>query len=242
MYRGDILTERCPSGVLGFDEISKGGFVRNSVNALLGGPGAGKTIFLLQFLYKGATEYNENGLYVSFEPDVVELFKDARAMGWDFQKMDAENRVKFMRISPLTDPEELKRELANAVTKFQIKRICFDPITLYGVSESNEAKIREMIYDIMSLLKRFNVTTLLASETATSSTEEVGVASADVKSQYVKFLVDGVVELFSSGLGGISDRAVRISKMRRTNHERGPIPMQIGDDGIMILPSKRGLL
>lgn len=241
MYRGDILTERCPSGVVGFDDISKGGLVRNSVNAILGGPGAGKTIFLLQFLYKGATEYNENGMYVSFEPDVVELFKDARTFGWDFQKLDAEGKVKFMRVSPQTDPEDLKKELTEAVSKFQIKRICFDPITLYGASEDNEARIREMIYDITSLLKRMNVTTFLASETATSSTEEVGVASADVKSQYVKFLVDGIVELFSSGLGGVSDRAVRISKMRRTNHERGPVPMEITDEGIKILSRRKGV-
>lgn len=241
MYRGDILTERCPSGVPGFDEISNGGFVRNSVNSVLGGPGAGKTIFLLQFLHTGATKYDENGLFISFEPDVLELYKDARAFGWDFQKLDAENKVKFMKVSPQTSMDDLKKELTRVVAKFQIKRVCFDPITLFGASETNEARIREMIYDVTSMLKRFNVTTLLSNETASSSTEEVGVASSDVRSQYVKFLADGLVDLFSSGLGGVSDRAVRISKMRRTKHERGPVPMEITDDGMKILSSKKGM-
>ena len=239
MYRGDVLTERCPSGIPGFDEISNGGFIRNSINSVLGGPGAGKTIFLLQFLHNGVTEHDENGLFISFEPDVIELFKDARAFGWDFQKLDANGRCKFMRISPQTSIEELKGELTKVVSKYRIKRVCFDPISLFAAAENNEAIIRQLIYDMTSLLKRLNITTLLASETASGSTEEVGVASSDVKAQYVKFLVDGLVDLYSSGLGGVSDRAIRIEKMRRTNHQRGPVPMQITNDGIKIL-SKKG--
>ena len=226
----------------GFDEISNGGFIRNSVNTILGGPGAGKTIFLLQFLYNGVIQHGENGLFISFEPDVLELFKDGRSFGWDFQSLDSKGQVKFMRISPQTSVEELKEELTKVVSKFRIRRVCFDPISLFGATETNEAKIRQMIFDVTSLLKRFNVTTLLANETASGDTEEVGVGATDVKSQYTKFLADGLVDLYSSGLGGVSDRAVRIAKMRRTNHKRGPIPMQITSEGIKILIKKKGKL
>lgn len=238
MYRGEFLVERCKSGVPGFDELCSGGFVRNSVNALLGGPGAGKTIFLLEFLYNGATVYGENGIYLSFEPDVVELFKDGMIFGWDFQKLDQEGKCKFLRISPQTEVSELKKDLTKAIAQFDIKRICIDPISLFGATEKNQNKLRELIFDLTSLLKRLGVTVVVADETASGDTEEVGLAGSDVKTQHLKFLVDGLVDLYSSGLGGVSDRAVRIAKMRRTAHSRGPIPMVINDKGMFVLSKK----
>lgn len=236
----DALIDRCPSGVPGFDSLCQGGFVRNSVNTLLGGPGAGKTIFLLQFLYAGATEFNENGLYISFEPDPVELYKDAFLFGWDFQKLDGQGKVKFMRVSPLTGVSELKEELTKAISKYDIKRICFDPISLFQAYEQNDAKVRMMIFDLSSLLKRLNVTVLLADEVPSQDSDSAGFMSANSKSEYTKFLADGLVNLYSSGLGGVSDRAVRIAKMRRTSHSRGPVPMSITDSGIVISKKKSG--
>jgi circadian clock protein KaiC len=213
-----------------------GGLIRNSVNAVLGGPGAGKTIFLVQFLLNGATKFNEPGLYVSFESSFEDLYKDAIAFGWDLEKLDGQDKVKFLKISPETDVVELKKELTKLVAKHKIRRVCIDPITLFALGENNLGKVREMIFDVTSMLKRFDVTVLLASETASADTEEVGFGgSTDAKSQYVKFLSDGIIDLYSSGLGGISDRAIRISKMRRTAHYRGPVPMEIGKAGIKII-------
>ncbi|MBS3091184.1 AAA family ATPase [Candidatus Pacearchaeota archaeon] len=241
MVKG-VMIDRCPTGIAGFDELCQGGLVRNSVNVLLGGPGSGKTIFLMQFLYNGVTKYNENGVYLSFEPDVIELFKDAAALGWDMEKLDAKGQCRFVRISPDSDVNEIKRDLTAAMAKYDIRRICLDPVSLFASTEANESKIRKMLYDLSSTLKRLGATVLMSDETATTDTEEVGIAGTTAKSQYIKFLVDGVIDLYSSGLGGVSDRAVRISKMRRTNHSRGPIPMSITDDGITIVKGKKGVL
>ncbi len=231
-----MLMERCQTGIPGFDGLCDGGLVRNSVNAILGGPGAGKTIFMVQFLVNGATKFNENGLYVSFEIGFEDLYKDAIAFGWDLEKMDGQDKIKFLRISPETDVTELKKELTKLVTKYKIRRVCVDPITLFGLGENNLGKVRETIFDVTSMLKRMDVTVLLASETASADTEEVGFGGGtDAKSQYVKFLSDGIVDLYSSGLGGVSDRAVRISKMRRTAHYRGPAPMEITKAGIKVV-------
>ena len=243
MNRGEFLVERCPTGISGFDDLCAGGLVRNSVSAVLGGPGAGKTIFLLQFLYNGVMQYKENGIYISFEPDVVELFKDAAVFGWDFQKLDQKDQIKIMKISPQVDIDELKKDLTKMIAKYDLRRVCIDPISFFGMTEKTEGKVREVLFDLCSTLKRLKVTVLLANETASTDSEEVGIAAADIKGQYVKFLVDAVVDIYSSGLGGVSDRAVRIAKMRRTNHVRGPVPMEISDDGISVVKkSKKGLL
>ncbi|MBI2631784.1 hypothetical protein HYW75_02165 [Candidatus Pacearchaeota archaeon] len=103
--------ERCPSGINGFDDLCEGGFVRNSVNCLIGGPGSGKTIFLLQFLHNGAMMFKESGVYISFEEDVLELYKDGQKMGWNLEDLDKSNNVKIVKISPYTTVSELKKEL-----------------------------------------------------------------------------------------------------------------------------------
>jgi len=54
--------EKCPTGIEGFDSLCNGGFIRNSSNVIVGGPGSGKTTFMLQFLYNGITKKQENGL------------------------------------------------------------------------------------------------------------------------------------------------------------------------------------
>ena len=233
-----IIDTRCPSGIPGFDNLCEGGFVRESMNCVLGGPGAGKTIFLLQFLYQGLKEYKEKGLYVSFEPDTLEIFKDANRLGWNFEKLDAKGEIKFVNISPETTVLDLKREVTNLISKYDVKRICFDPINLFTAAENNNTKIRINLVDIVNLLKRLNVTVLVSNESDGTDAGEAGIVLNDIKTQYIKFLSDGLIELYSSGLGGITDRALRIVKMRRTNHVRGPVPMQIKDNGINILSSK----
>jgi KaiC/GvpD/RAD55 family RecA-like ATPase len=229
------LKERCPTGIPGFDELCRGGFIRNSVNALFGGPGAGKTIFLLNFLYNGYTMFEENGLYISFEPDVLELFKDGETFGWNFKKLDETGKVKFIKISPYTDLTELKDELLSLISQYDAKRVCFDPISFFAAIEPDESKMREVIFDLASTLKRMNVTVLLATE---YDQGDNGTVSSAIEPQdtYIKFLVDGLVYLHTSGLGGQFDRALRISKMRRTLHVRGPIPMMISETGIKIAP------
>jgi len=51
-------------------------------------------------------------------------------------------------------------------------------------------------------------------------------------------LCDSLIILHYAGIGGESDRAIRIIKMRQTNHVRGPIPMSIGKSGISVLKTK----
>ena len=52
---------------------------------------------------------------------------------------------------------------------------------------------------------------------------------------FCKYLADGVIELYSSGLSGVGDRAIRISKMRMTKHARGPVGMELSGNGVIIL-------
>jgi len=232
MERG--VVERCPTGIEGFDRICQGGFVRNSDNVIVGGPGSGKTTFLLEFLWNGLTKFDENGLYCSFEPDIVEVMADARSFGWDFSKFAQEGRVQFLKFSPNTSINELKGELTKLVSKNNIRRICFDPVSVLALNLSEGGKIREVIFDLVSLMKRLNVTTVLADESFEG--EHSANLSGDwTKTDILRFLTDSVTTFYEGGIQGVSDRALRINKMRRTSHERGPVGMKISSKGVEVV-------
>lgn len=225
-----IVVERCATGIAGFDELCQGGFVRNSENVILGGPGSGKTTFMLQFLWNGVTKYNENGLYCSFEPDIIETLQDGMNFGWDFAKLNEMNKVKFLKFSPKTSIADLKSELTKLISRYNIRRVCFDPISVLAMNLNDEGKIRDQLFELASLMKRLRVTSLIADELVENRIEEADVSATEV----MKFLTDSVTTLYTAGVAGVSDRAVRITKMRRTKHYRGVAGMIIGDSGIDI--------
>lgn len=232
---GEVI-DRCQTGIAGFDKISQGGFVRNSDNLIIGGPGSGKSTFLLQFLWNGATQFNENGLYCSFEPDIVETLNDAMAYGWDFSKLSAEGKIKFIRFSPQTSIEELKNELTKIISKNDIKRICFDPVSVLALNLNNQGAIRQTIFELSSLMKRLKVTTVFVDE---SLEGDIGISRGGdwTKTDILRFLSDSATIFYESGIAGIGDRAIRIMKMRRTAHERKAVGMTITQKGIEVMES-----
>ncbi len=228
------VIDRCPTGIAGFDKLCQGGFVRNSDNLIVGGPGSGKSTFLLQFLWTGATRFNENGLYCSFEPDIVDTLNDAMTYGWDFSKLSEEGKIKFMRFAPQTSIEDLKDELTKMISKNEIRRICFDPISVLALSLNDKGKIRETIFELSALMKRLKVTTVFVDE---SLEGDMGTSNDGdwTKTDILRFLSDSVTIFYESGIAGVGDRAVRVAKMRRTAHERKAVGMKIGDRGIEVI-------
>lgn len=227
------VIDRCPTGIVGFDKLCDGGFVRNSDNLIVGGPGSGKSTFLLQFLWNGATKFGENGLYCSFEPDIADTLSDAMAHGWDFSKLSGEGKMSFMRFSPQTSIEELKTELTKMIAKNDVRRICFDPISVLALNLSEQGKIRQTIYALSNLMKRLKVTTVFADESLESEMNWTS-GSEWTKTDILRFLSDSVSIFYESPIAGVGDRAVRIVKMRRTAHERAAVGMKIEDGGVKV--------
>jgi len=225
--------ERCGTGIPGFDTLCEGGYIKDSLNLVVGNAGAGKTTFLLQFLYNGATKFNENGLYVTFEQDVSELKKTGKKLGMDFKKLEDDEKCFFMRFDPNLRVKDLQKDLIAFVTKNNVKRICFDPINIFAIELPKEISIRRQLYDFLSLLKKLSVCILIAGE----SDQEDGAHKISPEISFCKYLSDSITEIYASGISGSGDRAIRISKMRMTNHKRGPIGMELSDSGVKILKS-----
>jgi len=71
------LPSKLPTGLQGFDEISRGGLPRNRTSLVMGGPGTGKTVFALQTLVNAARELKQPGIFVAFEEDTGAIFANA---------------------------------------------------------------------------------------------------------------------------------------------------------------------
>ena len=98
----DKAARKAPTGIIGFDEISRGGLPRGRTTLLVGGPGSGKTIFALQFLVNGAEQQKEAGIFVAFEESPQRVIANHQSFGWDFKTLQREKLI-FIDAQPIPD-------------------------------------------------------------------------------------------------------------------------------------------
>jgi len=231
----DSLKNRVSTGIPGFDDLIGGGFLPDSVNLISGGTGTGKTIFALQFLYAGVIK-GESGLFISMEEDLSDLKDDARALGWDFDRFEQEGRITFLYVYPY-NLSDFQSQLISEITKVNAKRVVIDSTSVFGMALEDDYEVRKQLYTFASQLKRLKCTALLTSEiVGEPSLDNSGLLS---RFGVEEFVSDSVILLYYSGLGGEGDRALRIMKMRRTNHVKGIIPFKITDKGIAVLSKEK---
>ena len=225
----ESLNKRVPTGIVGLDKIINGGFIPNSVNLISGGAGTGKTVFALQFLYKGAL-LGEKGLFISMEEDLNDLKEDALTFGWDFNKLEEENKVKFIYIYPyeITNFQTL---LINEITRVNAKRVVIDSTSVLGMALDNEFEVRKQLYALASQLKRIGCTSILTSEIVDLESNRFSRFGVE------EFVADSVITMhfLRSSNEKKSQRAMRIVKMRRTHIPHDPIPIKITNQGIKVL-------
>src|SRR6185503_2722782 len=94
------LFPKTPTGISGLDEITEGGFPKGRPTLVCGSAGCGKTLMAMQFLVKGITDYNEPGVFMSFEESAKDLSQNVISLGFDLGKMVADNklRIDYVRI------------------------------------------------------------------------------------------------------------------------------------------------
>src|SRR5580698_2971090 len=121
------------TGIGGLDAIFMGGIPRTNTILMQGPAGAGKTLLGMEFIYRGITEHNENGLIVVFETSPDKLVRDAAEFGWDFAELERQNKLKIVFTTPqvleseLRSPDSLLLEIA---AEIGARRIFIDGIGL----------------------------------------------------------------------------------------------------------------
>jgi len=222
---------RVKSGIPGLDAMLGGGFLRGSVATVAGGTGSGRTIFASQFLYNGALEFGEPGLFLSFDEQKESIYSNLVSFGWDMVSLERKQKLVFIEypqneLSAFVEQESALRDL---ISTLGIKRVVIDSITPYSLLFTTPEERRLATLKLVSAVKSWKVTCLISSETVHGGIDTFPHTVSGVES-----FCDGFIHLSFRSEGGRRNRAVEIVKMRGCHHEHELRAAQIGDSGFSI--------
>jgi circadian clock protein KaiC len=234
--RHTLPLEKASTGIAGLDEISNGGFPRGRTTIVCGGPGCGKTMLAMEFLIRGAKEYDEPGVLVAFEETPQEMERNVASLGFDLRSLVNQKKLylDYVYVEPSEiqetgdyDLEGLFIRLQHAVDSVGAKRICLDTLEALFSSFSNEAVLRAELRRLFRWLKDRDLTTVITAEKGDNMLTRNGLE---------EYVSDCVILLDHRVRDQISTRRLRIVKYRGTSHGADEYPFLIDNHGISVLP------
>ena len=227
---------KTPTGIIGLDEITMGGLPKGRPTLICGGAGCGKTLFSLEFIVRGALEFNEPGVFIAFEEKAEELATNVESLGFDLEELQAAKKIKIDYIhvdkSEIEETGEYDLEglfirLNHAIESVGAKRVVLDTIENLFAGLSNQAILRAELRRLFQFLKDKNVTAIITGERGESSLTRQGLE---------EYVSDCVILLDHRIINQISTRRLRIVKYRGSVHGTNEYPFLIDDEGISVLP------
>ena len=221
---------RVASGIPGFDSLVLGGFKNGSINMVVGEPGAGKTIFGLQFLLEGCRR-QEPGIYITFEEKKEKLYEDMTSFGWDLRTYEKKKLFRYLEYTP----EQVKKLLVEGggvvdslVNEIKAKRIVIDSITSFSLLYEDELSKKEAALALFDLISKFGCTAVLTSQARLGPNQ-------DPVDNSLGFEADSIVLLYhTKNKNGQRVRALEILKMRGTKIPDQTFGISIARNGISV--------
>lgn len=221
---------RVASGIPGFDEMLEGGFPAGSLITLAGRPGTGKTIFGSQFLYNGAKEYKEPGMYVSMLEGRKQYMRNMHRIGLDLPPLEGKGLFRFLEMPTLTAEgmPAIWEEIIRNIDEYGIVRLVIDSFTAMTQAFETQGDLRVFTHMLLGkIVGGAGCTTLMITETP----QIEAIAAAGMQ----EFIADGVLHFSLVAVTGEARvRYLEITKMRGTSHQMGLIPVAIGNRGISV--------
>jgi KaiC/GvpD/RAD55 family RecA-like ATPase len=236
------------SGIPGLDEILEGGFPRNYMYSVLGVPGAGKTTFGAQFLVRGATQYAENGLYVSLMEPTYSVANNMMRFNWNMFDLESQGKLVLVDASPCQDEpgSELKIRggvlgsekydldgligtIANARKRVAAKRCVIDSIASIAGAYRFESEYRFKLLTFARALSELELTTLILSDSDSALIERYPPET---------LLAQGSILLHVTREGEDTVQLFEIQKMRGVRTLKRIVHYTINQDGFEVNPQE----
>lgn len=224
------------TGIGGFDEITGGGLPKGRPTLICGGPGSGKTLFGMEFLVRGARDFDEPGVFMSFEERDADLIENFSSLGFELDDLAAREKVALDYVhierSEIIETGEFDLEglfvrLGYAIDSIKAKRVVLDTIEALFSGFPNEGILRAEIRRLFRWLKDKGVTAVISCEQGKGTLTRHGLE---------EYVSDCVVFLDHRMIEQVATRRLRIIKYRGTSHGTNEYPFLIDEGGIYVLP------
>jgi circadian clock protein KaiC len=165
--------EKSPTGISGLDEIADGGLPKGRPTLVCGAAGCGKTLLAMEFLVRGATRYNEPGVFMSFEETAEELTKNVASLGFDLNHLVSSKRflIDYVRVERSEieetgeyDLDGLFIRLEHAINSIKAQRVVLDTIESLFAGLPNPFILRSELRRLFRWLKDKGLTAIITGE------------------------------------------------------------------------------
>ena len=230
------LLKKCPTGIKGLDEITGGGLPLGRPTLVCGGTGCGKTLLAMEFLVRGTTEYDEPGVFISFEEKSEELTKNFASLGFDLNDLVARKKLLLDHVhierseieeTGAYDLEGLFIRMGHAIDSIGAKRVAIDTIETLFSGFSNELILRSELKRLFRFLKDKWVTAIVTGEQGERTLTRFGLE---------EYVADCVIFLNHQVANQIATRRLRIVKYRGSAHGTNEYPFLLDELGFSVMP------
>lgn len=228
--------EKSLTGIKGLDEVTKGGLPKGRPTLVCGGAGSGKTLLAAEFLVRGALQFGEPGVFMSFEETSDELTKNVVSLGFKLDDLVARKKISLDYIqidrSEIEETGEYDLEglfirLEHAIASVGAKRVVLDTIETLFSGIPNPAVVRAELKRLFQWLKNKGMTTIITGEQGEKTFTRHGLE---------EYVSDCVIFLDHRISEQVSTRRIRVVKYRGSAHDTNEFPFLIDEKGITVMP------
>lgn len=231
---------KVPTGIPGFDQVLQGGLPEGRIMLVVGSSGTGKTVFAHEFLYRGATEYGEPGVFVTFEERPDDIARNVAGFGRDLDSLVRDRQLAFVdftageaefptEIGADYDLTPVLLRVERAVERIGARRVVVDSMANLFARFANGRAVRHVFQRLCDRLRDLGVTTVVTAEKAEQGS---GFSRYNVED----YVADGVIDLELRYGQQQMTRVMTVRKVRGVYYRSGAVQYEIGADGLQVYP------